>query len=423
MSSYYIKRIAVLKQLSAGYSVSGKSLSGIIKVEKNGGQATVRASLINIAPLNEGGYAAAISGTDGRIYSANLGQNPTVGDFALNGVPEIEDGLAALIVFTHSGKTVPVAYGSSGSCRADVNALKSYFDFQNAEKTAAPPAPSKPEAEKAEPLYDDEVVASENYFLNENTAIKFAAENKNFIISEEILDYETANGDDFRRKDERNEREFFQEEEKAKHPFYVCKNENAVPVVKEQSCLNGENGAQERTFFSPENASEDASNFAAEKSRLFDESYFESGGINTQTETTGKSDSAQFEFEDTVFGEEKFSAEPFGAEQGDYYQKVKDELRSLLNTYPKEIELIRSVPDSDWVKIDYSGGKHYAVGIIYSGERPAYICYGVPAKSSANPPEELKGYCSYLPTGGSEDGYWMMYQDARTGECAEVNYI
>ena len=110
MSSYYIKRIAVLKQLSAGYSVSGKSLSGIIKVEKNGGQASVRASLINIAPLNEGGYAAAISGTDGRIYSANLGQNPTGGDFILNGVPEIEDGLAALIVFTHSGKTVPVAY-------------------------------------------------------------------------------------------------------------------------------------------------------------------------------------------------------------------------------------------------------------------------------------------------------------------------
>ena len=70
--------------------------------------------------------------------------------------------------------------------------------------------------------------------------------------------------------------------------------------------------------------------------------------------------------------------------------------------------------------------EYYTVGLIYDQKKPAYICYGVPGKYSKEPPKELKGYCSYLPLslfdlGG--DGYWMMYQNADSGECVHIDLI
>ncbi len=108
-----------------------------------------------------------------------------------------------------------------------------------------------------------------------------------------------------------------------------------------------------------------------------------------------------------------------------YYEKVKDDLDNLFKNHPPENSLNSAVPYSKWVRINYSPDKHYAVGIIFQNKQPKYICYGVPAKYSANPPEKLKGYCSFLPLSLFDlngDGYWMMYQDASTGECVKINF-
>ena len=73
---------------------------------------------------------------------------------------------------------------------------------------------------------------------------------------------------------------------------------------------------------------------------------------------------------------------------------------------------------------EFSRNKYYTVGVICDEKKPKYICYGVPAESRGEPPDALKGYCSFLPLSVfdlSGKGYWMMFQDAETGECVKIS--
>ncbi len=103
-----------------------------------------------------------------------------------------------------------------------------------------------------------------------------------------------------------------------------------------------------------------------------------------------------------------------------YYKEVQQELSDLFLKFPHEECLERAFPKSKWAKINYSGEKYYVAGIVEENGYPKYICYGVPAKYSSVAPKELKGYCSFIPLSVFElkgDGYFMMFQDAITGEC------
>lgn len=102
---------------------------------------------------------------------------------------------------------------------------------------------------------------------------------------------------------------------------------------------------------------------------------------------------------------------------------MKKELDALFEAHPKEEELEKSIPLSKWVRVTFARNKYYTVGVICDEKRPKYICYGVPADSRGEPPQALKGYCSYLPLSLFDvngKGYWMMYQDAETGECVKI---
>lgn len=111
---------------------------------------------------------------------------------------------------------------------------------------------------------------------------------------------------------------------------------------------------------------------------------------------------------------------------GVYYDRVKAELDDLFKTNQKDTSLEDNIPDSKWVRIYYSDQNYYIVGIIYEDDAPSYICYGVPGKYSKEPPKELEGFCSYLPLSLFDlngDGYWMMYQNAKTGECVHIDFL
>ncbi len=102
-----------------------------------------------------------------------------------------------------------------------------------------------------------------------------------------------------------------------------------------------------------------------------------------------------------------------------YYLKVKEELDRLFTDYPEEDCLKGTLPESRWVKIDYGSG-YYLVGVAEEKGKPKYICYGLPAKYSSTPPAELAGHCTFIPLSIFEmkgDGFWMLFQDAETGEC------
>ena len=110
-----------------------------------------------------------------------------------------------------------------------------------------------------------------------------------------------------------------------------------------------------------------------------------------------------------------------GLAGGTFYEKMRDEIEHLLNTYPEEVALEEMVENSRWIKIDYGEGKYYVFGVIFGGGQAQYICYGVPSQNPDYPPPSLQNssFIPAYPEGNA--GYWVMYQDAKTGASIKIN--
>jgi hypothetical protein len=81
-------------------------------------------------------------------------------------------------------------------------------------------------------------------------------------------------------------------------------------------------------------------------------------------------------------------------------------------------------PNSEWVKISYPGPAgwwHYISGKIYKGGAVAAKALGVPGEYGMTPPIWLEGFGTYLRcVSGDALGYWLMFQDAETGEVLDM---
>ncbi|MDE6504696.1 MAG: hypothetical protein K2L42_02365 [Clostridia bacterium] len=109
---------------------------------------------------------------------------------------------------------------------------------------------------------------------------------------------------------------------------------------------------------------------------------------------------------------------------GDFYEKMKTEIEGILQGYPKEECLERLIENSRWVRISYTKTDYYVFGVIYSGGKAQYICYGVPAADVQAPPESMKDSASFIPSSadGAQSGFWVMYQDAQTGATLKADF-
>lgn len=109
----------------------------------------------------------------------------------------------------------------------------------------------------------------------------------------------------------------------------------------------------------------------------------------------------------------------------EFYNLISDQLDELFSRYPREENLEALIDKSKWCKIDSDiDGRYYVVGLIYNDDDIKYICYGVPGSYDVEPPQELRGYSQWLPTDTTNPytiGYWVMYQDADTGENVLIN--
>jgi len=333
----YFKKILILKQVQEGFSCLNKPVSGIFRIEIESGVATLHLTLINLAPVNEGEYVLFIYDKNELLLSIELGKSPLSLSKALSVCPDIKENLSVGVSFIKDGIPLLIAYANSDNI-PDMSALKKkIIDKCIAEKKYTKPlkTPSKEIETPPTPPpenYNDEVVATENYFLLDegfNEKLK-----KIERIDNELL---------------RNENDF---------PFKRSK-EKTGENPKILDCLKDE---------------KDASSCKERE------------------------------------------------EEQPYFLKVKAELDEIFEKFPEETSLSKTLPFSKWAKIFYSENKFYVVGVIYKSSlgEEKYICYGVPDKYSLNPPKELKGFCSFIPLSVFDmtgDGYWMMFQDASTGEC------
>lgn len=112
------------------------------------------------------------------------------------------------------------------------------------------------------------------------------------------------------------------------------------------------------------------------------------------------------------------------AKSAGFYNEIKSQLSLLFEKYPEETFLNEIIANSKWAKVDYEdNGQYFVVGLIYENNKVSYVCYGMPGEYSENPPKELNGICQWLPLDPekpNELGYWIMYQDAETGENVEI---
>ncbi|MBQ8197004.1 MAG: hypothetical protein IJZ73_02980 [Clostridia bacterium] len=109
-------------------------------------------------------------------------------------------------------------------------------------------------------------------------------------------------------------------------------------------------------------------------------------------------------------------------EKGRYFDKVKGEIYDIFDKFCEDNTLLSLFPESQWARINYADDKYYVVGLIKENGKEKYICYGVPAPFSKEPPKELKGFCTFIPASVYDlfgNGFWMMFQCADTGECVK----
>ncbi len=105
--------------------------------------------------------------------------------------------------------------------------------------------------------------------------------------------------------------------------------------------------------------------------------------------------------------------------QVDFYElQAKSRLIELFSRC-EEVECLKSViPNSRFVKVNYTNSTFYIVGIIEENDKPKYICYGV-SGVYGYPPKSLSDFCHFIPKSLfnlSRDGYYMIFQSAKTGE-------
>ena len=100
--------------------------------------------------------------------------------------------------------------------------------------------------------------------------------------------------------------------------------------------------------------------------------------------------------------------------------EIKERVDDLFKNNSREEYLEEIIPNSKWVKVDFQeGGDYYILGLIYEDDEIEFVVYGVPGVYQKNPPKEIAGYPTWFPldkTKPESFGYWLSYQDAKTGD-------
>ena len=386
----YIKKLCILKQVASGFAADGREVSALLTAESLGGRLTLTLAPIGFAPLAAGRYRCVVQDADGRREAFDL-PVPSGACVRRAGGLDIARGIGCAVCFV-GGKATCVAFGKTGEGAYDPKAMCAAEGEAPARARQAPPAipapirasdpmqparaadpmqPARAQTPPPDPPYDDEMLATENYFEKEGGAPsgEACAEKTGAAPAEETGGAQAADG--------------------------LC---SGGP------CADG--GAQ-----------------AAARGAREGKAAAADGGQEEGAESGARDGNAQAR---AVTGENAQTLfRLHGGENAEpcYYDRVRADLDALFARHPAERELADCIPYSRWARVSFARNKYYAVGVICDEKKPQYICYGVPAEAHGEPPAALKGFCSFLPLSVFEPegrGYWMMFQDAETGRCVRI---
>lgn len=335
----YEKKVIVLKQTESGFACAGKTLGGIVRIETENGVSTLFLSPVNFTAKPFGEYFLFIIDGNLSLYRFPLGQRPTSLTKTFDEPLSLEKGFAAGICFINADIPILTAFQRTDDCDVSATIFKKTVTEKCIELRKQRIKDEEP------PVYN-----MRNQPNNDTQEIK-TRENPKTETPDDLSPYD--------------------DEAVATENFYNID----------------------------------------EKAERFSDVLTKTPNAN-KNETPSKNSST----DDCFFDEKKEKYD----ENNPFFLTVEKELYGLLEKFPEEDSLQKMIYGSKFVKINYSAKKYYVVGIIKEKEKEKYVCYGVPATYSETPPKELDGYCSFIPLSIFDlkgDGYWMMFQDAVTGEC------
>ena len=186
----YLKKVSVLKQIVEGFGCGEKKVSAIARLECENGVADFYLSVINIATVTQGEYYAYLCDQNQTLYSFPLGKRPVSFNAHLPSVPLIDKGFCVGICFVLDHLPTLFCFSKTDGFNLDQTFLKKkiadqwlneHKTYLLSQKDVLTDLPKKPEIEEPptkqipsdptplpeqvfQSLYDDQAVATENYF-------------------------------------------------------------------------------------------------------------------------------------------------------------------------------------------------------------------------------------------------------------------
>lgn len=113
--------------------------------------------------------------------------------------------------------------------------------------------------------------------------------------------------------------------------------------------------------------------------------------------------------------EEDKSVHPFLEERGSltYYYEIAPKIKEAMQKYPRDEKMEKVFPHSEWVKAEGA-----LLGVIYAEGLPRFLCVAM----RNEPPKEVKEYSLFVPDSpySEEEGYFVVFQDADSGEYVKI---
>lgn len=162
------KKIVILKQITEGYSLSGKSVCGILRLEFEGGVCEMHLSAINFLPVQNGVYKLFLVDGDKNVYINDLGKHPCSFNKVLDCDIPLDKSVVGGICIVNSDLPVTVAFGCSENCNLSATDFKKIVadkclnDRKDQKRQMVSQIDSQ--AIKMQNDYNDEAVATENYY-------------------------------------------------------------------------------------------------------------------------------------------------------------------------------------------------------------------------------------------------------------------
>ncbi len=99
-----------------------------------------------------------------------------------------------------------------------------------------------------------------------------------------------------------------------------------------------------------------------------------------------------------------------------YYRTVCEKLQDAFRRFPKDDRLKAVFPQSEWVQAESA-----LLGVIYKEGIPQFLCVAVPAQG--DPPAEMKEHGCFVPASpySEEEGFWVVFQSADSGEYVTIS--